>query len=178
MPWYNGDFPPSYKNQPKILRNKAVEIANELLKQGVKEGIAIASGLKKARIYFANQKPVTVVKSKTKKILIKLYDEYRDFEIKKKQYSKAVHIFHDHTVDYNQIIDELPVKDMKSHQKVFNRQQHYFHDDMVAFERSLENYTDLYHKMEVDLKDPVSFSWKDRKITMQISNGELKVMEE
>jgi uncharacterized protein YdaT len=26
MPWYNGDYPPSYKNQPVELRNKATEI--------------------------------------------------------------------------------------------------------------------------------------------------------
>jgi uncharacterized protein YdaT len=32
MPWYNGDYPPSYKNQSKYLREKAVEIANEVLK--------------------------------------------------------------------------------------------------------------------------------------------------
>lgn len=49
MPWYNGDYPPSYKNQPPKLRAKAVEIANELLKDGADEGIAIATGLKRAR---------------------------------------------------------------------------------------------------------------------------------
>ena len=49
MPWYNGDYPPSYKNQPEHLREKAVEIANALLKDGVEEGIAIATGLKRAR---------------------------------------------------------------------------------------------------------------------------------
>ena len=27
MPWYNGDYPGSYKNQPVELRSKAVEIA-------------------------------------------------------------------------------------------------------------------------------------------------------
>ncbi|WP_316834410.1 hypothetical protein [Pedobacter nutrimenti] len=52
MPWYNGDYPPSYKNQPKHLRDKAVEIANEILKESGDEGIAIATGLKKAREYF------------------------------------------------------------------------------------------------------------------------------
>ena len=52
MPWYNGDYPPSYKNQPQDLREKAVEIANEMLKEGVDEGIAIATGLKRAREYF------------------------------------------------------------------------------------------------------------------------------
>ncbi len=56
MPWYNGDFPPSYKNQPKKLREKAVEIANALLEEGADEGIAIATGLKRAREYFANEK--------------------------------------------------------------------------------------------------------------------------
>jgi len=35
------------------LRNKAVEIANELLFNGADEGIAIATGLKKAREFFA-----------------------------------------------------------------------------------------------------------------------------
>jgi len=49
MPWYNGDYPPSYKNQPPDIRNKATEIANELLLHGTPEGIAIATGLKQAR---------------------------------------------------------------------------------------------------------------------------------
>jgi uncharacterized protein YdaT len=53
MPWYNGNYPPSYKNQPVALRNKATEIANELLLHGADEGIAIATGLKRARAYFA-----------------------------------------------------------------------------------------------------------------------------
>lgn len=52
MPWYNGDYPPSYKNQPKYIRDKAVEIANEVLNDSGDEGIAIATGLKKAREYF------------------------------------------------------------------------------------------------------------------------------
>jgi len=52
MPWYNGDYPPSYKNQPQALREKAVEIANALLLDGTEEGIAIATGLKRAREYF------------------------------------------------------------------------------------------------------------------------------
>jgi len=60
MPWYNGDYPPSYKNQPVKLRNKAVEIANALLEEGVPEGVAIATGLKRARESFkpkAGKKP-------------------------------------------------------------------------------------------------------------------------
>jgi len=56
MPWYNGDYPPSYKNQPEKLREKAVEIANALLEEGAEEGVAIATGLKRAREYFKNKK--------------------------------------------------------------------------------------------------------------------------
>lgn len=56
MPWYNGDYPPSYKNQPLKIREKAVEIANALLLDGTDEGIAIATGLKKAREYFDDLK--------------------------------------------------------------------------------------------------------------------------
>ena len=56
MPWYNGDFPPSYKNQPEPLRAKAVEVANALLAEGVEEGIAIATGLKRARQFFSGSK--------------------------------------------------------------------------------------------------------------------------
>ena len=52
MPWYNGDYPQSYKNQPEKLRQKAVEIANALLEEGIEDGIAIATGLKRAREYF------------------------------------------------------------------------------------------------------------------------------
>lgn len=52
MPWYNGDYPPSYKNQPMKIREKAVEIANTLLEEGADEGVAIATGLKKAREFF------------------------------------------------------------------------------------------------------------------------------
>ncbi|WP_316825986.1 DUF3606 domain-containing protein [Pedobacter miscanthi] len=55
MPWYNGDYPPSYKNQPLQLREKAVEIANALLQEGVEEGIAIATGLKRAREHFEKE---------------------------------------------------------------------------------------------------------------------------
>ena len=55
MPWYHGDYPPSYKNQPVELREKAVEIANALLEEGVEEGVAIATGLKRAREFFRDR---------------------------------------------------------------------------------------------------------------------------
>ncbi|MCF0075711.1 DUF2188 domain-containing protein [Dyadobacter sp. CY261] len=56
MPWYNGDYPPTYKNQPKKIREKAVEIANALLLDGAEEGVAIATGLKNARQFFKRKK--------------------------------------------------------------------------------------------------------------------------
>lgn len=66
MPWYNGDFPPSYKNQPKKLRDKAVEIANAVLEEGADEGVAIATGLKRAREFFKGEKkPEAKTKKKT-----------------------------------------------------------------------------------------------------------------
>lgn len=52
MPWNNGNYPESYKNQPRYIREKAIEIANEVLKESGDEGIAIATGLKKACEYF------------------------------------------------------------------------------------------------------------------------------
>ncbi|WP_316819121.1 hypothetical protein [Pedobacter nyackensis] len=52
MPWTKEDYPPSYKNQPAYIREKAVEIANEILKESGDEGLAIATGLSKAREYF------------------------------------------------------------------------------------------------------------------------------
>ena len=61
MPWYNGSYPPSYKNQPLKLRNKADEFANALINEGAPEGVAIATGLKKAREFFT---PKTKRKSK------------------------------------------------------------------------------------------------------------------
>jgi uncharacterized protein YdaT len=59
MPWYNGDYPPSYKNQTVKLRKKAVEIANALLEEGAHEGIAIATGLKRARDFFSKKEKRT-----------------------------------------------------------------------------------------------------------------------
>jgi uncharacterized protein YdaT len=63
MPWYNGDYPPPYKHQPKKIRDKATEIANEVLLSTGNEGEAIATGLKRAREHFAKQKVAPKVKN-------------------------------------------------------------------------------------------------------------------
>jgi len=55
MPWRNGDYPPSYKNLPKPIRDKAVEIANALLTdKHMEEGAAIAIGVKNAKEWYKN----------------------------------------------------------------------------------------------------------------------------
>jgi uncharacterized protein YdaT len=56
MPWPKGEYPPSYKNQPTKIREKATEIANEVLKTTGNEGEAIATGLKLAREHFKKGK--------------------------------------------------------------------------------------------------------------------------
>lgn len=48
MPWSKHDYPPSMKNLSPRVRDKAVEIANALLKEGSEEGRAIAIGTAKA----------------------------------------------------------------------------------------------------------------------------------
>jgi uncharacterized protein YdaT len=67
MPWYNGDYPPSYKNQPKEIKDKATEIANEVLRTTGNEGEAIATGLKQARAHFAKEKAGEPAKAEGKK---------------------------------------------------------------------------------------------------------------
>lgn len=54
MPWHNEDYPPSYKNQPDVVREKAVEIANGLLQDGMEEQTAIVTGLQQARELLEN----------------------------------------------------------------------------------------------------------------------------
>ncbi|HTI93300.1 MAG TPA: hypothetical protein VL727_22025 [Puia sp.] len=56
MPWHNGNYPAAYQNQPVRLRQKAVEIANNLLRNGVDEASAIEMGLRKARDFFLSQR--------------------------------------------------------------------------------------------------------------------------
>ncbi|KKX52177.1 MULTISPECIES: hypothetical protein [Sphingobacterium] len=53
MPWYNDDYPPTYKNLPVHVRIKAIEMADTLLQEGLPEDTAIAIGLKLAKEHFA-----------------------------------------------------------------------------------------------------------------------------
>ena len=62
MPWPKGEYPPSYKNLAKPLREKAVEIANAILAESGDEGLAIATGLKQARTVMKKTKKKTTQK--------------------------------------------------------------------------------------------------------------------
>ena len=66
MPWPKGDYPPSYKNLPLALREKAVEIANAILEESGDEGIAIATGLKRAREVMKKKSDVATQKTPKK----------------------------------------------------------------------------------------------------------------
>ena len=172
MPWYNGNYPPSYKNQPVLLREKAVEIANQLLEQGTDEGIAIASGLKRARIFFKKQQPTR----STDKKYIETFHDYEDFMLKKRQYAKAVHVFHDQTAEYNEIIDDLPVKEMESRQKEFLQHERNFHDVMDSFDRALHAYKKTADNLK-SFKAPVQFTIGKKSYQMQIQKGEIEIRE-
>jgi uncharacterized protein YdaT len=172
MPWYNGNFPPSYKNQPIPLREKAVEIANQLLEEGADEGIAIATGLKRARIFFKKQQSA---KSNDKKYIGAFHD-YEDFMMKKRQYAKAVHVFHDQTAEYNEIIDDLPVKEMESRHKEFLQHERDFHDVMDTFDRALHAYNEILTSMK-DFRTPVQISVGKKRYQMHVSKGEMLVKE-
>lgn len=55
MPWTKKMFPDSMKNLPEAVRNKAIEIANALLEEKhMDEGIAIATGISRAKDWAAN----------------------------------------------------------------------------------------------------------------------------
>ncbi|WP_252504597.1 hypothetical protein [Sporosarcina sp. Marseille-Q4943] len=51
MPWTKNDYPDSFKNLDSDVRNKAIEIANALLREGNEEGRAISIATAKAREY-------------------------------------------------------------------------------------------------------------------------------
>lgn len=49
MPWTKGNYPDSLKNFMAPVRNKAVEIANALLEDGMEEGRAISIATAQAK---------------------------------------------------------------------------------------------------------------------------------
>lgn len=55
MSWTNGYYPAAYRNQPVRLRQKAIEIANNLLSAGMDQADAIQEGLRRAREFYLSQ---------------------------------------------------------------------------------------------------------------------------
>ena len=56
MPWNKSNYPDSMKNLPAGVRNKAIEIANALLKDtSMNEGITIATAISRAKDWAANR---------------------------------------------------------------------------------------------------------------------------
>ncbi|MCM3744933.1 hypothetical protein M3193_12345 [Sporosarcina luteola] len=51
MPWTTNNYPDSFKNLEPDVRNKAIEIANALLREGNDEGKSISIATAKAREY-------------------------------------------------------------------------------------------------------------------------------
>ncbi|MBK9114123.1 MAG: hypothetical protein IPM22_00400 [Betaproteobacteria bacterium] len=49
MPWNADDFPASMKRLPDSVREKAIEIANALLAEGMDEGMAIRIAIARAK---------------------------------------------------------------------------------------------------------------------------------
>lgn len=49
MPWNSTYYPASMKNLPPLVREKAIEIANALLAEGMEEGKAIRVAIAKAK---------------------------------------------------------------------------------------------------------------------------------
>lgn len=60
MPWNKNDYPDSFNNLNADVRNKAIEIANALLEDGMEDGRAIAIATEKAREYVAGDKKQAV----------------------------------------------------------------------------------------------------------------------
>jgi uncharacterized protein YdaT len=60
MPWTKNNYPDSMKNLPEEVRNKAIEISNALLEEKhMDEGIAIATGISRAKDWAANRNKKT-----------------------------------------------------------------------------------------------------------------------
>ncbi len=53
MPWSETHFPRSMTNLPPVVREKAIEIANALLRQGYDEGMAMRVAISNAKRWAA-----------------------------------------------------------------------------------------------------------------------------
>jgi uncharacterized protein YdaT len=56
VPWNSDYFPASMKHLPPVVREKAIEIANALLENGMDEGKAIRVAIAKAKEWAARRR--------------------------------------------------------------------------------------------------------------------------
>ncbi len=73
MPWNKTNYPNSMKNLPAAVRNKAIEIANAILKEHKKmdEGKLIATAIKRAKNFAAVGKKIGIEKKKIQRVALK-----------------------------------------------------------------------------------------------------------
>lgn len=66
MPWDKKDYPASMKNLPGSVRDKAIDIANALVEdKNMDEGVAIATGISRAKDWASNNNKITSNKTDT-----------------------------------------------------------------------------------------------------------------
>lgn len=83
MPWNKSDYPDSFKNLNEDVRDKAIEIANALLRDGMDEGRAIAIATEKARENVVGSQEQTVYE----------VSPHRDgWQFKKESSDKAIYV--------------------------------------------------------------------------------------
>lgn len=81
MPWSKNDYPDSFKNLNPAVRNKAIEIANALLRDGYEEGRAIPIALDRAR---------KSVEDDGEKVIFEIRAHDEGWQLKKKDSKKAI----------------------------------------------------------------------------------------
>jgi len=81
VPWSKNDYPDSFKNLNPAVRNKAIEIANALLRDGYEEGRAIPIALDRAR---------KSVEDDGEKVIFEIRSHDEGWQLKKKDSKKAI----------------------------------------------------------------------------------------
>lgn len=81
MPWNKNDYPDSFKNLDDKVRDKAIEIANALLRDGYEEGRAIPIALDQAR---------ETVGSDGESMIYEIRKHSEGWQLKKKDSKKAL----------------------------------------------------------------------------------------
>ncbi|CEG24069.1 hypothetical protein BN1080_03088 [Planococcus massiliensis] len=81
MPWSKKDYPDSFKNLNADVRDKAIEIANALLRDGYEEGRAIPIAMSQAQ---------KTVEGDEEKIIYEIRSHDDGWQLKKKDSKKAI----------------------------------------------------------------------------------------